>query len=251
MNNTADRYTRNWLYISEEEQTLLKDARILLAGAGLGSVIAEGALRMGFENITIIDGDTVEDSNLNRQNYTELNIGKSKVESLKQRLLDINGNAKIDIEHTFLDTNNVHQFVKNYDIAINALDFNSDIPTVFDKACQDQGIYVLHPYNLGWGALVTIIKPDGLNLQDIITRKKLNELSIVEFFSFHERMWNNRQKWIEDLLEAFKYKKQHLPTPQLSIGAQMVSAMTIKLMYNIITDKPIKTLPQAYICKII
>lgn len=61
-------YRRNFLYISEANQKRIKNFRIFIGGCGLGSVIAECALRLGFENLTVIDGDKVELSNLNRQN---------------------------------------------------------------------------------------------------------------------------------------------------------------------------------------
>ena len=66
-----NRYSRNRIYISDEEQEKIRNVRILLGGAGIGSVIAECALRMGFEDIVIVDGDKVELSNLNRQNYVK------------------------------------------------------------------------------------------------------------------------------------------------------------------------------------
>ena len=44
-----DRYSRNRIYVSEEEQEKVRRTRILLGGAGIGSVIAECALRLGFE----------------------------------------------------------------------------------------------------------------------------------------------------------------------------------------------------------
>ena len=60
-----DRYCRNRLYVSEREQNIIKDYKIFLGGAGIGSIIAECALRFGFEHITIVDGDKVEGSDLN------------------------------------------------------------------------------------------------------------------------------------------------------------------------------------------
>ena len=51
------RYDRNRLYITEEEQQKIRATKIVFGGAGIGSVIAECALRFGFENITIVDGD--------------------------------------------------------------------------------------------------------------------------------------------------------------------------------------------------
>ena len=44
-----DRYSRNRIYVSEEEQERVRKTRILLGGAGIGSIIAECALRFGFE----------------------------------------------------------------------------------------------------------------------------------------------------------------------------------------------------------
>lgn len=91
----SERYSRNRLYITEQEQEKIKNTPILLAGSGIGSNIAECALRFGFENITIVDGDTVELSNLNRQNYTEKNISEYKAEALYNRLKAINPIANI------------------------------------------------------------------------------------------------------------------------------------------------------------
>jgi len=64
-----ERYIRNRIYVSDDEQEQIRTTRLLVGGAGIGSVIAECALRFGFEDIVIVDGDKVELSNLNRQNY--------------------------------------------------------------------------------------------------------------------------------------------------------------------------------------
>ena len=93
---TSSMFIRNRIYISPEEQERIGRAKIFLAGAGLGSVIAECLLRIGFQNITNFDGDTVELSNLNRQNYTVSDIGKAKVEALKNRLKEINPLANME-----------------------------------------------------------------------------------------------------------------------------------------------------------
>lgn len=117
--NLEERYSRNRIYVTPEKQRMIKDYRILLAGAGIGSIIAECALRFGFENITIVDGDVVELSNLNRQNYTVADIGKFKAEALKERLLEINPNANITAINIFIDENNIEELVKDADVAIN------------------------------------------------------------------------------------------------------------------------------------
>ena len=128
-----ERYSRNRIYVSEQEQEVVRNTKLLFGGAGIGSIIAECALRFGFENITIIDGDKVELSNLNRQNYTENDLGEYKAESLAKRLLAINPQAKIKYHTTFLSKENVRDFMKDCDIAVNALDFKDETPFVFES----------------------------------------------------------------------------------------------------------------------
>ena len=72
---------RNYPYILKEEQAVLMRTTVALAGLGIGSVIAETLVRMGVGRLILVDGDTVELSNLNRQNYTRAQIGSTKVEA--------------------------------------------------------------------------------------------------------------------------------------------------------------------------
>jgi molybdopterin/thiamine biosynthesis adenylyltransferase len=158
-------YSRNRLYVSKEEQEIIKDAPILLAGCGVGSNIAECALRFGFENLTLVDGDNVEMSNLNRQNYISADIDTMKAEALCERLKKINPYANIKYRSEYISEENIESILDGHSVAINALDFTSNLPLKFDRACQKKKIHVLHPYNLGWGGLITVITPESLNLE--------------------------------------------------------------------------------------
>lgn len=90
-------FKRTELLIGENNLNKLKNTNILVVGCGgVGGYICEFLVRTGIENLTIIDFDKVELSNKNRQ-IIALNstMGKPKVDVLKDRLLDINENAKI------------------------------------------------------------------------------------------------------------------------------------------------------------
>ncbi|CAL2063385.1 ThiF family adenylyltransferase [Tenacibaculum sp. 190524A05c] len=245
------RYIRNRIYLSAEEQQRIKNVPILLGGSGIGSVIAECALRLGFENITIIDGDQVELSNLNRQNYTINDVDKDKVQALQERLQSINPDATIKVHNEFLDSDNVESFIQNYEIAINALDFTSDIPLEFDKLCQKNNITVLHPYNLGWGGVVAVITPDGLTLESIAKpNEKFNEIQMVKYITNYMKFWGEPQEWIENVLDQYLNEKETLSPPQLSIGSWVVASMCVHLMYNVATQKEIKKFPEFYFSSI-
>lgn len=246
-----ERYSRNRLYISDEEQNLIKHIPILLAGSGIGSNIAECALRLGFENITIVDGDVVEISNLNRQNYSELNLFEGKAESLYKRLKDINPNANIKFYSEFITNENILNIVEGHQIAINALDSTSAIPSVFDKLCQKKGIHILHPYNLGWGGLVTVIDSQSPLLQSLTSDNDFNELKMVEYVSGHLRFWKKPYLWLEDIINDYKAEKEILPPPQLAIASWIIAGMCTHIMFNIATKKEFKKFPEFYINSIL
>lgn len=246
-----ERYSRNRLYVSQDEQEYIKNYSILLAGSGIGSNIAECALRFGFENITIIDGDTVEPSNLNRQNYTDEDISHYKSESLFKRLKSINPNANIKLINKFITKDNVQEIVAGHKIAVNALDFDSDIPLVFDNACQKKNIFILHPYNLGWDGLVTVIAPNGLPLNSLTNDDDFNELKMVEYVSGYLRFWEKPNFWLEKIIQDYKKEKEIMPPPQLAIASWIVAGMCTHIIFNIATNKPFKKFPQFYINSIL
>ena len=111
--------------ISEEDLSKLKQTKVLIVGiGGVGGYALESLIRGGVENITIVDNDIVEKSNLNRQ-IIALNstIGKYKTTAAKSRALDINPSANISEITQFIDQSNITELLnKNYDFIIDACD---------------------------------------------------------------------------------------------------------------------------------
>ena len=90
--------SRTELLIGKEGIEKLQNAKVAIYGVGgVGSFVAEGLARSGIENMVLIDNDVVSISNLNRQIHANIEtIGKKKVEVMKERILKINPNAKIN-----------------------------------------------------------------------------------------------------------------------------------------------------------
>lgn len=243
------RYEGNRIYISDEDQIKIKGFRVLLAGVGMGSNIAETLLRIGFETITLVDGDVVEESDLNRQNYTEGDVGIPKVEALKKRLLSINPKAKISTINTFIDHDNIEDIVAGHDVAINALDFKSDIPFVFDRFCAKLGIYVLHPYNVGFAGIVMVISPDGANLESLLYEgesylgfEKRAVQHVTDYFNY----WVRPKIWIEEVIRKYEDEGMTLPPPQLSIASSLVGGMCTSILMRIVRGEFVKVFPKFY-----
>lgn len=117
-------YERIIKLIGEENFNKISKTKILLVGiGGVGSFTYEALLRSGFQNITIIDKDKVELSNLNRQLIANLNtINKAKVDIAKNNALNINENINIKALELFLSKDNINILDKDYDYIIDACD---------------------------------------------------------------------------------------------------------------------------------
>jgi molybdopterin-synthase adenylyltransferase len=239
-------YNRNRIYISPEEQKQIKNFRIVMAGAGLGSVIAECALRLGFENICLIDGDRVELSNLNRQNYTFANTGKPKASAIRERLQAINPDAKIEYRNIFLTETNIRSQIQKFDLAINAIDFDSMAPFLFDEVCVARGMTVLHPYNLGWAGCVFAVSEKSRQLSSIQEHNNGFEKAFVKFLL----KWLNKKQqhidWLQNVLEQYENETQKFSPPQLSVASWLTAGMCVNIMFRAAVGKAFRQFPDLY-----
>ena len=118
-------FERTIQLIGEAGLERLREARVILFGVGgVGGWCAEALVRTGVQHLTLVDFDTVSESNLNRQVVaTAANIGAPKVEEMKQRLLAIMPDADITAIHQKYDEETAGQFDLNqYDYIIDAID---------------------------------------------------------------------------------------------------------------------------------
>lgn len=98
-----NQFSRTELVVGKDGVEKLNNTKIAIFGlGGVGSFALEGLVRAGIGNLVLIDNDCVELTNLNRQILaTHKTIGKPKVEIAKQRILDINPNANVEIHKEF------------------------------------------------------------------------------------------------------------------------------------------------------
>ena len=96
---SLNQFSRTELLIGKDGIEKLKNAKVAIFGiGGVGSYTVEGLARSGIENFILVDNDIVSLSNINRQIIaTHKTIGVPKVEVAKQRILEINPNANIEI----------------------------------------------------------------------------------------------------------------------------------------------------------
>ncbi len=110
--------------INEENFNKIQNTNILLIGVGgVGSATLESLVRNGFINITIIDYDTIDITNINRQLITNSsNVGNKKINEAIKRAKLINPECNIKGLDIKLDENNIIDYIDNYDYIIDACD---------------------------------------------------------------------------------------------------------------------------------
>ena len=139
-------FSRSEALLGAEVMEALRTKRVIIFGVGgVGSWAAECLIRTGLLHLTIVDGDTVQPSNINRQlPATRETMGLPKVEALKARLLEINPEAEIvAIPEFYRGANeNLNAQITNHQFVIDAIDSVNDKADLILYASRVRGLKI-------------------------------------------------------------------------------------------------------------
>lgn len=135
-----EQFVRTGAVIGESGVRKLEDSSIILFGiGGVGSYTAEALARAGVGSLTLVDRDTVDITNLNRQlPALHSTLGKSKVSVMADRIKDINPDCNVNgIECFFLPETSDDFDFRQYDYVIDAIDTVSGKLAIIEKANRE------------------------------------------------------------------------------------------------------------------
>uniref|UniRef100_A0A182LUB3 SUMO-activating enzyme subunit n=1 Tax=Anopheles culicifacies TaxID=139723 RepID=A0A182LUB3_9DIPT len=141
-------------------QQKIKESKVLVVGAGgIGCEILKNLVLTGFQDIEIIDLDTIDVSNLNRQFlFHKEHVGKSKANVARESALTFNPNAKIKAYHDSITTNNYGvNFFQRFSIVLNALD-NRAARSHVNRLCLTADVPLIESGTAGYNGQVELIK---------------------------------------------------------------------------------------------
>ncbi len=159
-----ERCIRNLGALTEAECLGLKGKKVFVAGCGgLGGHIIDMLLRVGVGAMTVADGDVFEQSNLNRQLLSGMDVlGTSKAEAAKAHAARVNPEVRFTAHNEFITEDNVSAMVKGCDAVMDALDSIS-ARKLLKAECDRQGIPYIYGAISGWTAQAAVSLPgDGL-----------------------------------------------------------------------------------------
>ena len=155
--------------IGEKGQQKLLDSRVVIIGAGgLGSPAALYLAAAGVGTIGVVDMDTVEESNLQRQilHSTET-IGENKVDSAEKTLSTLNPDVNVITYNTRLNKDNAIEIIENYDVVIDGTD-NFETRYLINDVSVKTGTPVVHGSIFQYEGQITVFDPkNGPTYRDI------------------------------------------------------------------------------------
>lgn len=138
-------FMRTELLLGSKAMSKLRESRVCIFGiGGVGSFAAEALVRSGIGSIVLVDYDTIDITNINRQIHANFNtIGRTKVEVMKERILDINPSIDIEIYNVRLEKSNIDELVsERYDYVVDAIDTVSSKLDLIEK-CKNLSIPII------------------------------------------------------------------------------------------------------------
>ena len=145
-----------------EAQEKLKLANVLIVGCGgIGCTTAELLARAGVGKITLIDADTIEISNLQRQiAYVQDDIGFYKAEILAQRLKQINPYIEIESKTEKLDKTNAKQLISHQDLVLDGCD-NFATRYLVNQVCKQLDVALISASAIGFQGQLFMVEGDS------------------------------------------------------------------------------------------
>lgn len=174
--------SRTEALLGKENIEKLSKKRITIVGTGgVGGYVALMLARAGIENLKLIDFDVVSSSNINRQVVARTNtLGRAKVEVLKEDLLLINENLKIEAINAKIDSANLEKYIRDVDYVVDAIDSVNDKVALIIY-CKRKGINIIsamgagNRYDIPQFYLTDIYKTHDDGLAKVVRRKLREE----------------------------------------------------------------------------
>lgn len=180
---------RTEMLIGRASLEKLSGSSVVVVGVGgVGAFAAEMLVRSGIGHITIVDSDTVSESNVNRQLLAlHSTVGRSKVEVLGERLLDINPNLELKCVMEYLNESNAAGLLSGADAVVDAIDTLSPKISLI-QYCLKSGIPLVSSMGSGAKFDVTRIRISDISKTRMcplahMLRKRLHKLGITTGFT--------------------------------------------------------------------
>ncbi|KZE46588.1 molybdopterin biosynthesis protein MoeB [Brevibacillus parabrevis] len=237
-------FTRNFGIITREEQARLRNARVTVVGAGgVGGITLIQLARMGVGKIHVIDQDSFEASNINRQMLSFVSkINSPKAEVAKEILLDINPELNVEVTSAFVTEENALELLTDTDVIVDATD-NLVARVIIHRAAAKLGIpsiwiAVTPPFRGG----VMCMTPDSVPYEVVLRHPSYQQPLTPDMCDQINKIKDERAKYsvsqgaLPEWADA--YLKKDAPWAVLAPVANIVGVLASFEAFKLIIKRP-------------
>lgn len=239
----ADAFSRNLGIFSSDEQELLKNKTVAIAGlGGVGGIYVASLCRLGIGGLHLSDKDLFEVANFNRQMAATIDtIGKSKTQSVEALAKSINPFLRLKSFSNGITEESVDDFLAGADIVIDAIDFfNIEARRLLHAKARAKGLYVVASVPLGFGAAMLLFDPKGMSFDDYFDiNDKLSEEQMFIRFGIGFAPALLQKSYYSPLSVDFKNRKGASLVTGTLVSATLVSTEVVRVLLNKGDLKPI------------
>jgi molybdopterin/thiamine biosynthesis adenylyltransferase len=232
--------SRNWGFITADEQQKLNSVKVSVAGAGGdGGLVAEHLARLGVRRFALADPEIFEPENANRQNGCDVStMGRNKAAVIGDIIQRINPAAEVMIYPHGIALDNIEEFVDGAGLVVDETEYTRpQLSLMIARAARPRKIPVVSGVNVGFGAMVTSFLPGHMTLEKYLGLPPditIEEASTVDL---------PLRRWVVRLPS---YGEEHglrliatgtVPAPSVAPGVALASGLVVTEAFNAITGR--------------
>ena len=246
-----DRYyeemtTRNRGLVPEAEQQGLRKAWFLVAGCGsVGGAVVEPLVRIGAEHLMLAEPDGYDLPNMNRQSVRIQDIGRNKAEVFRERMLEINPYAEIEVHPHGITEDNVAAVVARASVIVDAVDVTTRPPLrakySLHAHAKRAGKPVVAGYDVaGLQMIVTYDyrKPGTRILHGRVTEAQVEVMDPMEFLSRVVPIAAIPYEIIPELRRQLRGERSGFP--QIVYTSHLFGVLALRAAMDLLAGRPVR-----------
>ena len=229
-------FSRNIGWVTEEEQQILKNKKVAIAGAGgVGGIHLVTLARLGISNFNISDFDDFEVHNFNRQSGAFMStLGQQKVDVMESIAKDINPESTIKSFPEGIFAHNVDEFLAGVDIYVDALDFFAlEARKIVFQKCYEKNIPVVTAAPLGMGCAFLCFMPEKMSYEQYFRFSgKSEDEQLIQFLIGLSPAMLQRPYLVDNSKVSFIEKRGPSTPMAVNLCAGIAGTYVLKILLN-------------------
>lgn len=237
---------RNAGFITDSEQQVLRQARILIAGCGsTGGSVIEVLVRSGAEHLALADNGSYELNNANRQNMVLTDIGRAKVDVFRERMSQINPFVQISTHEHGITPDNVDALVTWSDVIVDAVDVTGrsglEMKFLLHEVAHRERKAVICGYDMAAAQYVPVFDYRDGSLPLMGGLLSAEEVATLDPLQACARLIPDDYIPVEMFDELARHQQGKDYTSQLCLAANLFGVLGSTLVLDILNNRPVET----------